>query len=73
MSRHEVAPTSIAEYYEWAHVGVNKRPIDRSRNRVLLLNSPTIPNIQQQVAVNVQGFVSASNLNIAPLGNYDGL
>ena len=72
MSSQEVVPNSVSEYYDWAHIGINRQPIDRTRNRVLLLNTPTMPNIQQQVAVNVQGIVCASNLNLAPLGNYDG-
>ncbi|KAK7685938.1 hypothetical protein QCA50_010747 [Cerrena zonata] len=65
-------PQDRTAMYAWARVTNNPRPLASARSRALLLVQPTNPEIRQQVAFKVQGFVARQSLNLGTLGNWSG-
>lgn len=68
-----VAPTNMADMFDWAYVARNQHAVEASREQMLLYKMPPRVEINTlfPVAIRIQGYVVRCNLS--PLGNWNGL
>ncbi|KAK7681742.1 hypothetical protein QCA50_015089 [Cerrena zonata] len=67
-----LVPIGQESLYDWARVLDNPNPMDRARNKALLLINPSRPGIMERVAIKVQGFVAPKGLSLETMGNWKG-
>lgn len=67
-----LVPEDQEHMHPWARILANPNPLDMYHKRALLLVPAKMGNPLQQVALHVQGFVSAQNLCLETLGNWTG-
>ncbi|KAK7675913.1 hypothetical protein QCA50_021146 [Cerrena zonata] len=72
LEANALVPIGQESLYDWARVLDNPNPMDRARNKALLLINPSRPGIMERVAIKVQGFVVPKRLSLETLGNWGG-